>query len=194
MLDTTHRPGSAWAWLVLLWLLACPTLALAQSRPEGERVPQPGKLLKESVEGLTDDVPFTIAVVGGGTALLFVVLALMHRWRHRPRPCARCHSPRTLLHDLEDDFHLEPGEQVEEKMGSVDYDVWWCDHCLDVEVLPHRPLYTPYLRCDRCRYTTVKQSTSDPIRGRFGDMSVRVTLSCHHCHHTSSFMRSYERS
>lgn len=188
--------------------MACPLAALAQSRPssrawdedaeeptEGGRSPQRRSQTELILEGLRDlDWGLALVVVGGGTALFIGALAVQHRWRHRPRACARCHRPRTLLHELEEDFHLEPGEQVEERLGSVDYDVWWCDHCHDVEVLPHRPLITPYLRCDRCRYTTVKQSTTPLPRGAWGARYVRVTLACQHCHHTVSFTRRSDPS
>ncbi len=187
---------------MLLWALACPALTLAQSRPyasdwdDHDEEPDKGghsmkrRTLEPELEGLRNlDWPLAMAVVGGGTALGLGVLVVLHKRRHRPRLCARCHRPRTLLHEQEDDYHLDPGEQVEEQLGSVDYDVWWCEHCHDTEVLPHRPLITPYVDCDRCRYTTVKESTTPLPRGRFGQRYVRVTLTCQHCHHTTSFTR-----
>jgi hypothetical protein len=194
--------------LVLLWVLACPALALAQSRPSsrdwqardeestgGGPSPQRRSQTELMLEGLRDlDWGLAVVVVGGGTGLFIGVLYLLHRRRIRPRVCERCHGLRTLLSEEEEDDHLETGEQVEEKLGSVDYDVWWCHHCHDVEVLPHKPLITLYLTCDRCRYTTVSRSTSAPRLGRHGNQYVDVTLDCLNCHHTVTFTRRYDDS
>jgi hypothetical protein len=151
----------------------------------------PSPTLPPDADGGLVDWRFALIVVSGGTALLLIVLAVLHKWRRRQRLCERCHYPRTLLSEQEEDDHLESGEQVEEKVGSVDYDVWWCAHCKDVEVLPYRALVTPYLTCEECRYITLDRSVSEPMRRRDGNKYVRVTLSCRHCHHTSSFLRRY---
>jgi uncharacterized protein len=188
---------------VLIGFLACPALVLARNRPSsdpwdehdeeptrGARLPPRRSQAELFLEGLRDlDWGLAVVVVGGGTGLFIGVLYLLHQRRIRPRICAQCHQPRRLLSEEEEDDHLEVGEQVEEKMGSMDYDVWWCDHCHDVEVLPHKPLYTPYASCDRCQYNTVKQFSTPLPSGTWGTRYVQVTLECQSCHHSVSFKR-----
>jgi len=69
------------------------------------------------------------------TAYLFPVgLLLYWRWyrqhlaalREAPVACPECGQPMHKLDSKAEKSHLEPGQQAEEKLRAVDYDVWEC--------------------------------------------------------------------
>jgi uncharacterized protein len=62
------------------------------------------------------------------------------------------------LSEAEDDAALDAGQQVEERVGSVDYDVWACPVCPERLVIPYRR-WSSYEACPRCGYRTVKRET-----------------------------------
>ena len=66
--------------------------------------------------------------IPGGIASMFAAIFGMARWRrNRPRKCPRCGRQMHRLSESEDDAQLEPGQIVEERLKSIDYDVWECD-------------------------------------------------------------------
>jgi uncharacterized protein len=132
--------------------------------------------------------------VGSAGALGAAGLAGRAVYRRRPRKCDTCGNPRVRLDERADDVHLDKGQRLEEKMGSVDYDVWWCDPCEDALVDRYGALFTFHVRCDRCHYVTVKK-TSRTLRAATYDHGgeVEVTRNCHHCHHTSTSRHSTPR-
>src|SRR6185436_17897486 len=51
----------------------------------------------------------------------------VRRWRrHRSRRCPECGTRMERLDESADDALLQEGQQAEERIGSVDYDVWKC--------------------------------------------------------------------
>ena len=97
------------------------------------------------------------------TAYLFpVALALYWPWYRRrlaalrdaPLACPECGQPMQKLSSTAGKEHLEPGQQAEEKMNSVVYDVW---ACADGH---HLPLGYPNpdsraTECPACHYRTL---------------------------------------
>lgn len=71
----------------------------------------------------------TVGVISLAAAvpLLLVVAGLKLR-RRRPRRCSQGHSMHRL-DEATDDALLAKEEVLEEKLESIDYDVWLCDHC-----------------------------------------------------------------
>lgn len=53
------------------------------------------------------------------------------------------------LDEEADNAALDHGREVEEQLGSVDYDVWKCD-CGETMVLPHRAWFSGYSECQSC--------------------------------------------
>jgi uncharacterized protein len=54
-----------------------------------------------------------------GVALLLLI----------PPRCRACKTRMVKLSESGDDLHLEPEEQAEEQLGSINYDVWMCNDC-----------------------------------------------------------------
>lgn len=57
------------------------------------------------------------------------MLTLRGRYRRRVRPCESCGQVLRLLSEREEDAHLSAARQIEERLGSVDHDVWLCVAC-----------------------------------------------------------------
>ncbi|MGC4115757.1 MAG: TPM domain-containing protein [Myxococcales bacterium] len=136
-----------------------------------------------------DDNP--LPVWGGlGGALLGGFLGVRRYLRNKPRICPSCHVPMVRLDEATDDAHLSAGEQKEEELGSVDYDIWMCE-CGQVTKERYGAFFTSYSRCPRCSYKTV-HSTSRTLRAATYDHSgtAEVTEDCKHC----SYHRTYTRT
>ena len=67
-----------------------------------------------------------------------------------------------LLSDSEDDELLEKGQVAEERIGSVDYDVWKCPACSHRFTLRYAKWLSQYDKCPQCSNRT-KSSTESVI-------------------------------
>lgn len=115
-------------------------------------------------------------------------------WRFMPRTCKKCNVRRVRLGEAKDDAYLDDGQRDEERIGSVDYDVWACPSCGDVLQLRWGAIISGYGKCPQCGYKT-KGSTSTTIRSATYDHGglVRVNESCAHCSYTNTYTRSTPR-
>ncbi len=111
-------------------------------------------------EGLTRHR--TGLLVGGGFSVFGGLFGLRLWNRRRRRICENCHQPRELLGEDEEDAHLSSAEQAEERVGSVNYDVWWCGRCQDVLVLDYTAMFSRYDACPRCDRRT-RSSTATTL-------------------------------
>ncbi len=141
------------------------------------------------------EAELNVPAVAGGLGLLGAAgVAGRALLRRRPRRCQKCRNPRTRLDEDADDAHLKPGEVREEQLGSVDYDVWWCESCQDALVERYGALFTRHARCPKCRFVTASK-TSRTIRRatttRGGE--VEITVQCKHCSHRAKSRRTTAR-
>ena len=122
-------------------------------------------------------------LAGGGLLSGIVLLvAGRHYYRYRDRECETCKINLVLLKEDEDDQFLDPGQQVEEHLGSVDYDVWACLECEQVICNRYGKLFTRYSRCPDCSYTTVHKIESTIVSATYSHGGkVLVREDCRHC-------------
>ncbi len=130
-------------------------------------------------------------LLGSGLGALGLVGAGVRRWlRNRPRVCEGCQQPRVRLNEVADNAHLDAGQRREEALGSVDYDVWWCEGCEDAQVERYGAWLTGYQRCRSCDYKTARSRSRTLIAATYDHGGeVEVTVSCEHCGHTHQFTR-----
>lgn len=123
-------------------------------------------------------LPSLLGTLGAAGA---AVGGLVYR-RRRPRPCPHGHGPMTRLGESEDDVALDAGQRVEERVGSVDYDVWACPTCDARTVVAHKKWWSSYEGCPECRYRTLEKSTRT-LRAatRTSTGLDEITLACAHC-------------
>lgn len=117
------------------------------SRRAGADWHERSKIWKESL--------VKIAICGAlslGAGLLIYLLALRNyrHWRTRRRRCPRCNAKMKRLGEVEDNAYLDSGQDLEEQLKSVDYDVWQCPECGEVERFAFVNSNSVYRPCPRC--------------------------------------------
>lgn len=141
---------------------------------------------------------------GLGTVVMTVLGAIpvglgslfgFRKWRRvRRRRCASCHSLMVRLSEAEDDALLKEGQQAEERVGSVDYDVWKCPRCSNHFTLRYPKWISNFDKCPQCRNRT-KSSTETVIESATTSSSgrARVVESCAFCSFTSEHIKVLPR-
>lgn len=125
---------------------------------------------------------------GGLLGGLGLIVGGRHYYRYRSRECEVCKLNMVMLAENQDDQFLNPAQQIEESLGSVDYDVWACLECDEVLKLRYGRLFTRYSKCPECRYVTVHKVEQVLVAANYSrGGSVRVRESCRHC----SYHRRY---
>jgi len=81
----------------------------------------------------------------------FYHLSRKHTYRNYPRKCKQCQNPLHKLGDLAEDDYLSKGQLLEESLRSVDYDVWKCDACQNIEMWFYLNRSSRYEPCPRCK-------------------------------------------
>lgn len=93
---------------------------------------------------------FPIPMIG----LYFNYLKTAQAYRDKPRNCKNCGSACHKLSEATEDEFLLPGQQTEEKVKSIDYDVWKCTTCGAFESVRYITPNTEYSTCPSCAFTT----------------------------------------
>lgn len=99
-----------------------------------------------------------------GSALIFLIIDLLlyKSYRNRRRRCDTCGARMRKLSEEEDNLLLNPSQDFEEKLDTVDYDVWECPSCGTIERFPFRKNQTKYTECPNC-HTIAMCLTCDKI-------------------------------
>lgn len=110
----------------------------------------------------------------------------MYRWRNMDRIGFKTGD---LLHKLsedEEDVYLNKGQITEEIVNSVDYDVWINEAGTDLVVLPYKNWFTPYNKCDNCKYKTYIKLYDRTIQAATYSRSGKgeKKYKCKNCEHT----------
>jgi uncharacterized protein len=94
------------------------------------------------------------------------------------------------LGETEDDALLADGQQAEERVGSVDYDVWKCKACSNHFTLRYPKWITGFAKCPQCHNRT-KSSAETMIQAATTSNSgtARVVEQCAFC----SFRHEYTK-
>jgi len=79
-----------------------------------------------------------------------VILVSMRRLRTKRRLCPNCRHNMHRLDEATDNQYLTPAQDTEEKLKSVDYDVWLCDNCGELDILPYVNKSSQYKVCPSC--------------------------------------------
>lgn len=101
-------------------------------------------------------LPIGLGILGGGVGAILLSGGIRRWRRNRPRKCPRCGKPMVRLSEAADDEALNRGQIMEERLRSIDYDVWECDCGSEPIVLPYRKLLTGYRNCTKCGFRTAR--------------------------------------
>ncbi|MCM1332203.1 MAG: TPM domain-containing protein [Bacteroides sp.] len=93
-----------------------------------------------------------IGFVGLGIPFVvtFLIWLTMRYQRTRRRICPNCQHKMRRLDEQTDNQYLTPAQDLEEKLDSVDYDVWLCDNCGETDILPFVNQHSIYQVCPKC--------------------------------------------
>jgi len=132
--------------------------------------------------------------LGAGLALLGGAAGATRYRRRRRRPCPRGHGLMVRLDEQADDAHLDSGQQLEEKLDSVDYDVWVCPTCQYAMVIPHRAWFSKYSTCQSCKRRTLETKSRTLIPATtVSEGRQEVTELCRNCSWTRTYTRAIPR-
>ena len=92
------------------------------------------------------------AVVSLGSGVVFALLAvsLYRLYRRKPLRCDTCGAKMRKLSEDEDNKFLSQSQDLEERLDTVDYDVWECPECDTVERFPFPKKQNRYTKCPYC--------------------------------------------
>ena len=102
----------------------------------------------------------------------------------------KCDAWMTRLAETEDDEMLASGQQAEERVGCVDYDVWKCATCSHHFIIRYPKWITGYAKCPQCRNRTKSSSETVVERATTSSSgSAQVVESCAFCTFRTSTRR-----
>lgn len=114
---------------------------------------------------------------------LAIPVQIYRRWRrNKPRICPLDNTKMHKLDEAWEDSHLQKGQIAEERLKSVDYDVWHCRTCNHVTIEGYKAWFSQYGACRSCGYrtvegdTTILESATTTSTG-----SKRIDYHCHNC-------------
>jgi uncharacterized protein len=86
-------------------------------------------------------------------------LAIPGYFARVPRKCPECTGALRWLPEAEEPQFLRDDENLEQQIGSVDYDIWRCQKCERSAVFSHTRPFAPYQQCPRCHRRTLSTRT-----------------------------------
>ena len=91
--------------------------------------------------------------------LCMVIFAIFYffklkKLRNTPINCPRCNQLMVKQSEAEEDAYLTEIEKKEERIKSVDYDVWHCNRCKHNEIFAYDNPRSKYTTCPNCRAKT----------------------------------------
>lgn len=110
--------------------------------------------------------------------------------RFKPRDCPNGHGKMFLLSEGADNQFLEGGQVIEEKIQSVNYDVWGCDRCPEKIIIKRTKWFGTYSECPKCKCLTLESETRTIIAAtQVSGGLEEVTVTCEFCHYTAKEQR-----
>jgi uncharacterized protein len=128
-----------------------------------------------------------LMLFGGATFATFAAwcLNLVRYRRYGPHGCSKCGTQLELLSEQDDDPKLTSVQRLEEKIGSVDYDVWICPACLNQDTERYIKNFSGFKDCPACGGRTFKEDAPVEITPAttYGSGMARVDGRCVSCNH-----------
>jgi uncharacterized protein len=120
-----------------------------------------------------------LALAGLAAAAVLSIALLIRR---RRRTCRACHVPMARLTGVTEQAHLDEGQRVETKLGSVRHSVYRCQHCQEVRHFRWVRWFSGVASCDRCRCRArVTRRETVQLATVFHGGIVQIESKCAHC-------------
>lgn len=132
-------------------------------------------------------VLWLLTLLSCGSAIIFPLLGmwLSRRYRNKRIICDVCGAKMRKLSETDDNAYLDSGQDLEERLNTIDYDVWLCDKCGAVKRYAYKQDQTRYKECPNCHVVAMYEkcrSTLVPPTVRREGVGESV-CECLHCHH-----------
>lgn len=88
--------------------------------------------------------------LGAGLFIYFIYRLRLRSMRNHTRKCGRCGHKMKKMSEERDNDYLSPSQDLEEQLKSVDYDVWVCPECHEVDIIPFINRHSSYRECPKC--------------------------------------------
>ncbi len=105
-------------------------------------------------------VSLFLTFIGLGIPVIAYIIcsAMMRHIRQHRRQCPNCGNPMHKLDEEHDNDYLTPAQDLEERLNSIDYDVWLCDSCGECDITPYVNRQSSYTVCPDCGARTMALS------------------------------------
>ena len=127
--------------------------------------------------------------------LIWVNGIAMKRIKRAKVKCS-CGKDMRLLSEKEEDAYLSRKAQIEEEIGSKNYDVWLCESCGNTVVYPYDKMLSIYTECPSCKAKTCYKESEKVLKypTSFRNGIMRKTYRCKNCNHISHIDSEIPRS
>lgn len=126
--------------------------------------------------------------MGGGLGFLLLVYGF---FRLRAPRCPRCKEKMRQLDEAADDIYLEPSEKVEERIGSVDYQIWLCPACGEHTKRQGSHFFSRYQACPECHAKTLGwTSTTRETATTYRCGLIEIHEACENCPYQNTYTRT----
>jgi uncharacterized protein len=134
---------------------------------------------------------FWPGTIGGAMVVAVVGWIGGRSWmRHRRRRCPQCRTSMVRLDEAADDAHLTDAERVEERVRSVDYDIWHCPACGATAKLRYGRFFSGYAACPQCHAATLSSKSETIVAATTVSTGrLRVHEHCEACKHDNVYVR-----
>lgn len=125
---------------------------------------------------------FPIPYIG----LWYWMMQLRKKYRDAPRYSLKTGEPYYKLDEKEEDDFLEAGQETEEAINSIHYDVWATKDRDERLILPYPIWFSKYSRCPECKFKTYYQEYNRTITAAttYSSGTGERKYSCRHCGHS----------
>lgn len=126
---------------------------------------------------------FAFVSLGMSLVALIPLLIIRHQLRRGKHLCPNCGTRMQLVDEVHDNDFLSRAQDLEEQIGSVDYDVWLCPQCAETEIIPYIQHSRAYTECPVCHARTMRvisdRVTLEPTTRHEGIRT--ITRQCLNC-------------
>lgn len=98
----------------------------------------------------------SFVTLGMALVALIPLLLIRHRLRRGPHYCPKCKTRMRLMDEVHDNDFLSRAQDLEEQIGSIDYDVWVCPKDGETEIIPYIQRSSAYRECPVCHARTLR--------------------------------------
>lgn len=133
----------------------------------------------------------TVVIIIGALISSLIGYAAIRKWRrNKPRNCPNCNRIMQRLNENKDDHYLLGPQALEERLKSVDYDVWLCNLCRHTTITRYSRWFSAYGLCRGCNYKTLEADTTIIEHATTSSSGKkRIDESCKNCDYTNTYYR-----